>query len=90
MGRGAVGEGCGRGSGIYSFRTRAGTVHPPAEGATWDHETVLVPGFAQYTVATVLDDATAGMAYESLGTDAAGVTGFNVHFARFSLAVLGE
>jgi sialidase-1 len=60
------------------------------EGATWDHETVLVPGFAQYTVATVLDDATVGMAYESLGTDAAGVTGFNVHFTRFSLAVLGE
>ena len=76
-----------RGSGI----TRASASRMAAtEGATWDHETVLVPGFAQYTVATVLDDATVGMAYESLGTDAAGVTGFNVHFARFSLAVLGE
>ena len=59
------------------------------EGATWTHETVFAPGFAQYSVATRLDDGSVGVAYESMGADATGLSGFNLHFARFGLGYLG-
>ena len=60
------------------------------EAQTWADESILAPGFAQYTVLTVLDDGSLGMAYESLGADTAGISGFNIHFARFNLAQLHE
>ena len=60
------------------------------EGLTWEQDTVFAPGFAQYSVATLLDDGTIGVVYESMGEDKTGVSGFNVHFGRFGLGFLGE
>ena len=60
------------------------------EGQNWTHETVLAPGFAQYTVLTRLDDGSIGMLYESSGADSAGVSGFDIRFMRFGLGALGE
>lgn len=60
------------------------------EAQSWVDESILAPGFAQYTVLTKLDDGSIGMAYESLGADTAGISGFNIHFARFNLAQLHE
>ena len=59
------------------------------EGKTWQNETVFAPGFAQYTVATRLDDGSIGVLYESMGEDKTGVSGFNLHFARFGLGYMG-
>ncbi len=59
------------------------------EGKTWTHETVFAPGFAQYSVATRLDDGSIGVVYESMGEDGTGLNGFNVHFVRFGLGFLG-
>ena len=58
------------------------------EGASWDHETVIEPGFAQYSVLTVLDDGTIGMLYESVG-GSGGAVGFDIRLARFAPAFLG-
>lgn len=60
------------------------------EGQSWTHETVLAPGFGQYTVLTRLDDGSIGMLYESSGSDSIGVSGFNIRFLRFGLGTLGE
>lgn len=58
------------------------------EGASWGHESVIEPGFAQYSVLTVLDDGSIGMLYESVG-GSNGAAGFDIRLARFTPAFLG-
>ena len=55
------------------------------EATSWTDETIVEPGFAQYSLATTLDDATLGLVYESASTDAEN-PGLTIRFARFDLA----
>jgi len=57
------------------------------EGRTWVRETTIQPGFAQYSVLTVLADRTIGLLYETLETTSLAVS---IRLARFNLAYLGE
>ncbi len=58
------------------------------EGATWDHETPIEPGFSQYSVLTAFDDGSIGLLYESAGATG-GSVGLDIRFARFDLDFLG-
>ena len=62
------------------------------EGETWFSETVIVPGFAQYSLPVIFRDGSIGVVFESLGTgedsNSGVATGLNVQFARFDLSVV--
>jgi sialidase-1 len=58
------------------------------EGASWTDETTIEPGFAQYSVLTVLDDRSIGLAYESIALEGPNAGRLNVRFARFDLSVI--
>jgi sialidase-1 len=56
------------------------------EAQTWAHETTIDPGFAQYSLAAILDDRTIGVVYESIETEPPLVGRLNILFARFDVA----
>ena len=64
------------------------------EGQTWQDETILASGFAQYSQPVVFPDRTIGVAFEGIGTtdgpDGVPGTGLNIQFARFDVSVLGR
>jgi sialidase-1 len=57
------------------------------EATTWTNETVVNPGFAQYSLVTILDDRTIGLVYESVESEPP-TPGTNIRFSRFDLAWL--
>ena len=55
------------------------------EATTWKDETVVDPGFAQYSLVTILDDRTIGLVYESVESEPP-TPGPNILFERFDVA----
>lgn len=58
------------------------------EAKSWTNETVIAPGFAQYSLTTILDDQTIGLVYESIETASPNIGRLNIRFARFKAAYL--
>lgn len=57
------------------------------EAQSWEHETIIKDGFAQYSVLSVLADRSIGLLYETMEIDHPLIP-LSIRFARFNLSYL--